>query len=144
MTDEQAAPAVEPVTEAPGTPSTPSAASEAPAAAPIATDGAAALVPAVEAAATSVEASAVEEVATERAKLMGVLHHIVGDIESFGEAVEAHASAAIRAGEADVHAALSRIATLFGEFRNGMLSSGTTLPAKLAAEAAGLVEKSKG
>lgn len=141
---EQNAPAVEPVTEAPGTPSTPSAASEAPAAALIATDSAAALVPAVEAAATSIEASAVEEVMTERAKLMRVLHHVVGDVESFGEMIEAHASAAVKAGEHDIHAALSRIAMLFGEFRNGLLSAGKTLPAKLADEAAGLVEKSKG
>lgn len=152
MTDETTPPAVEPATEAPGTPSTPSAVSEAPAAAPIVPPvGAAALVPEVHDSVAVVEAAAamaVDQIKTdaesERSKLLGVMHHLVSDIESFGGAIEEHARAAVVAGEHDVHAALSRIVTLFGEFRNGLLSVGKTLPAKLETEAAGLVAKAKG
>jgi hypothetical protein len=134
MTDEQTPPAIVPAPEAPGTPSTPSAVSEAPAAAPI--------VPPVGAAAKVPEPVAIP-VETERAMLLGAMHHLVSDIESFGGAIEEHARAAVVAGEHDVHAALSRIVTLFGEFRNGLLSAGKTMPAKLETEAAGLVAKAK-
>lgn len=81
--------------------------------------------------------------AVQRGILLGALHHVVSDVEAFGQMLDEHARAAITAGEQDVHAALSRLSTLFGEFRNGVLTAGTTLPAKLQTEAAGLVAKAK-
>lgn len=138
-TNEPNAPAVEPVTEAPATASTPSPGSEAPAAAPIATDGAAAMVP-VEPVPVA-EAEPVKP--SEREMLLGMLHHVVDSVEDMGAEIETHARAAVVAGEADVHAALAKLATLFGEFRNGLMGAGKTMPAKLEAEAAGLVAKAK-
>lgn len=141
-THEAVAPAPAPVPEAPDAPSSPSVVSEAPAAAPIVPPvGAAALVPDEPVADPVVEPEPVAE--TERAKVMGVLHHIATDIENFGAMLESHAHAAMKAGETDVHSALSRIATLFGEFRNGLMSAGKTMPPTLEAEAAGLVAKAK-
>lgn len=128
---EQNAPAAPPVIEAPGTPSTPSAASEAPAAAPI--------VPPVGAAALVLDP--VEP--TARARFLGMFHHVADSIEEMTAELDAHAKAAAKAGETDVHAALERFATLFGEFRNGLLSAGKTLPPKLETEAAGLAAKAK-
>lgn len=137
-TNEPNAPAVEPVTEAPATASTPSPGSEAPAAALVATDGAAALVPV-----KAPEPVAVAE-PTERERLLGMLHHVVDSVEDMSAELETHARAAVVAGEADVHAALAYIATLFGEFRNGLVTAGKSMPAKLEVEAAGLVAKAKG
>lgn len=151
MTDETIIPAVTPVPEAPDAPSSPSVVSEAPAAAPIVPPvGAAALVPDeapsknFDVVVSGFEGKTDEEVAkAKRGALLGVLHHVTTDIEHFGSMMESHAHAAMKAGESDVHAALSRLATLFGEFRNGLMSAGKTMPPALETEAAGLVAKAK-
>jgi hypothetical protein len=144
-------PAAPPVIESPGTPSPPSAASEAPAAAPIVPPvGAAAVLespPPTDDMIATAESMVFETVKSEaeiqRGRLLGDLHHIVGFVEEMGADIEAHAMAAAKAGEHDVHVGLSRLSTLFGEFRNGLLSAGRALPAKLASDAAGLVAKAK-
>lgn len=143
-TNEQNDPAVEPVHEAPATASTPSPGSEAPAAALVATDGAAAMVPVEPVMVAEVVHAVPEPVRqSEREMLLGMLHHVVDSVEDMGAEIETHARAAVVAGEADVHAALAKLSMLFGEFRNGLMSAGKTMPAKLESEAAGLVAKAK-
>jgi hypothetical protein len=142
-------PDVAPAIEAPATPSPPSAGSVAPAAAAIVPPVAAAAVldpvaaPVAPVPVAAVVAAVKTDVEIERANLLGDLHHILGFVADMGAGLEAHAMAAAKSGDAEVHAGLSRLATLFGEFRMGLLTAGRDLPAKLAADAAGLVAKSK-
>jgi hypothetical protein len=68
---------------------------------------------------------------------------MVDDFDQIRDALNTHATAAVRRGEHDSEAALSGLATAFHEFRNGVLTFGRMLPDRLASEAVGLVAKAK-
>jgi hypothetical protein len=78
-----------------------------------------------------------------RADILGALPRMVDEFDQIRDALNAHATAAIRRGEHDTEAALSGLATAFHEFRNGVLGFGRSLPGDLASEAAELVAKAK-
>ncbi|SRR5579883_919008 len=96
--------------------------------------------PAPVAVVASVEAQATEEADS----VLGVMHHVLSDVEGFIEGLGARGKAAMAAGEHDVHAFFARLETLFGEFRNGLVNSVESVPAKLESEISGLIAKVKG
>lgn len=70
--------------------------------------------------------------------VVGHLHNVLNDVQTGVTDIQGRAKTAIDAGDTETHAALSRLETLFGEFRNGLVNFGKALPANLEAEAAKL------